>query len=145
MQFQLYRHIVADPEILSGQPVVEGTQVTASTLITGVAAGKSLDAVAGEHGVTTEDVRAALEFAAQRAAEPVARDGAAHAVGQATNVLSPAGTEEARRLRLDPSTLSPLGKRLLEQRAKIRAAGIPMLTWEQLDAEIAEQRGTEAE
>ncbi|HEU4785423.1 MAG TPA: hypothetical protein VFS83_18935 [Ktedonobacterales bacterium] len=50
--------------------------------------------------------------------------------------------EEARRLGLDPTRLSPLGRRLLELRAQAIAAGEPLLTtWEELDAEIAERRG----
>lgn len=71
MQYQLYPHIIADPDILSGKPVVEGTHVPASTLIEQVASGKSLDEVARENGVSSEDVRAALNFGAQRAAEEV--------------------------------------------------------------------------
>jgi uncharacterized protein (DUF433 family) len=145
MPTQLYPHIVADPAILSGQPVIEGTQVPASALVEQVASGRSLDEVAREHGVRAEDVRAALEFAAQRAAEPVTDNGRVHAGGETGGDLTPAGAEEARRLGLDPAKLSPLGRRLLDQRAKIRASGIPMLTWNQLDAEMAEQRDSEAE
>jgi uncharacterized protein (DUF433 family) len=145
MSTQVYPHIIADPEILSGKPVIEGTQVPASKLIQQVARGKSLDEVARESGVSVEDVRAALEYAAQRAGEPVAGTGSRNTTGQVGDLLTPAGAEEARRIGLDPAKLSPLGNRLLDQRAKIRAAGIPMLSWDQLDAELAEQRGTGAE
>lgn len=145
MPTHLYPHITADTSVLSGQPVIEGTHVPASVLVAQVAAGKSLDDVAREQGVTTEDVRAALEYAASKAAEPVDTAGNGYAVDRASDTLTPAGEEEARRLGLDHTALSPLGRRLNEQRAKIVASGIPMLTWDELDAEMAEQRGGGAE
>lgn len=143
---QIYPHISADAGVLGGRPVIEGTSVPVSLLVAQVAAGKSLDEVAREHGVTVEDVRAALEYAAQLAEEPpLDLPDATPSVPEASGELTPAGEEEARRLGLDPAAMSPLGRRLLDQRAKIRASGIPMLTWDQLDAEMAEQRGTDAE
>lgn len=36
---------------------------------------------------------------------------------------------------------TPLGKKLLEIRQRIVASGRPLLDWEDLDREIAEQRG----
>jgi hypothetical protein len=36
---------------------------------------------------------------------------------------------------------TPLGKKLLEIRQKIVASGHPLLDWEDIDREIAEQRG----
>jgi hypothetical protein len=39
---------------------------------------------------------------------------------------------------------SPLGKRLLEIRQKIVASGRPLLDWEDMDRETAEQRGKQA-
>lgn len=146
MAMQLYPHISADARVLAGQPVIEGTEVPVSLVVSAVAAGKSLSAVAKEHGVSVEDVRAALEYAARLAGEPAAVGGAgSDANSQDGDLLTPGGAEEARRLGLDPTTLSALGRRLLDQRARIRASGIPMLTWEQLDAEMDEQRGSEAE
>ncbi|MGH2515620.1 MAG: DUF433 domain-containing protein [Ktedonobacterales bacterium] len=145
MRYHIYPHITANADILSGQPVIEGTQVPASMLVTQVAAGKSLEEVAREYGVTLEDVRAALEFAAKRAAKRVTLGGTGDAADSASDSLTPAGAEEAKRLGLDPATLSTLGRRLLDQRAKIRASGVPMLTWDQLDTEMSEQRGTGAE
>lgn len=142
---QLYPHITADTAILLGQPVIEGTRVPVSVLVAQVAAGKSFDDVAREQGVTTEDVRAALEYAASKAAEPVDTAGNGNSFGQTGDRLSPAGEEAARRLGLDPAALSPLGRSLIEQRAKIIASGIPLLTWNELDAEMAEQRGNGAE
>lgn len=145
MTAELYPHIVADPDILSGTPVIVGTRVSAGSVVFAVAAGKTPTEVAREYGVTAEDVRAALEFAARRAGEPVAhRPLDVGAGGELT--VSPmderTAEEEALRLGLDPTRLSPLGRRLLDLRAKGIASGEQLLsTWEALDAEIADRRG----
>jgi uncharacterized protein (DUF433 family) len=146
MQVHLGPRIIADPDILAGTPVIAGTEVPASVLVAAIAAGKTVSQVASEHGVSVEDVRAALEYAAQRAGEPVAASGAADD-GSREGSGTPVGTsaladEEARRVGLDPTRLSSLGRRLLELRAQGIAAGEPPLaSWEDLDAEIAERRG----
>ena len=36
---------------------------------------------------------------------------------------------------------TPLGKRLMELREKIREAGAPLLSWEEIEREIFERRG----
>jgi uncharacterized protein (DUF433 family) len=142
---QLYPHVSADARVLAGQPVIEGTEVPVSLVVSEVAAGKSLRVVAQEHGVSVEDVRAALEYAAQRTSEPVATGTDAGSGQGDVNRMAgmPAAVEdEARRLGLAATGLSPLGRRLLELRAKGIAAGEPPLTtWEALDAEIVEWRG----
>lgn len=48
MTTQLYPHVTADPNILAGIPVVEGTSVPVSPLVAQVAKGKCLDEVARE-------------------------------------------------------------------------------------------------
>lgn len=140
MLMHLYPHIVADPEILAGEPVVEGSRVPARLLIEQVASGESIEEVAHANGVTVEDVRAALEYGAQRVGERVQM-----VVDQAmprddSSELSTMVAEQARALGLDPAALTPFGRRLLAQRAKIIASGIPLLTWDELDAEIAQMR-----
>lgn len=103
MSIQLYPHIITDPDVLSGLPVIEGTQVPVSTLIARVATGKHLEEVAHEHGVTVADVRAALEYAAKCVGEPQAppRQEPATADHTPSEQLSPAALEEARRIGLD--------------------------------------------
>lgn len=145
MTAELYPHIVADPDILSGTPVIVGTRVSAGSVVFAIAAGKSQSDVAREYGVTAEDVRAALEFAARRAGEPiepVPSTSGASSSDATSPVDSPLAEEEARRLGLDPTRISLLGRRLLELRAEGIASSEPLLTtWEELDAEIAERRG----
>ena len=144
MALQLYPHISADARILSGQPVIDGTSVAVSLIVSEIAAGKPIRDVAQRHGVSIDDVRAALEYAAQKTSEPVAL--ATDPKNEERTGQADAGPmlaeEEARRLGLDPAHLSPLGRRLLELRAQAIAAGEPLITsWDELDAEIANRRG----
>jgi hypothetical protein len=37
---------------------------------------------------------------------------------------------------------TPLGRRLWEIRARIVASGIPLLSWDEIDQEVAERRGS---
>lgn len=137
---QLYPHIVADADILAGKPVIEGTDVPASVLIAEVAEGKSFVDVAQKHGVTTADVRAALEYAARRTDEVVTSPAANVPIPTGAE-LSAAALKEAQAAGLDLTTISPLGRQLLEQRARIIADGEPLLSsWDEIDAEVAERR-----
>jgi|GEM_PF-1196382 uncharacterized protein (DUF433 family) len=142
MQIQLYPHIIADSAVLAGKPVIEGTQISASTLVAAVASGKSFKEVAREYGVTVADVRAALEYAAQRTDETVVPAPTSASASAESQPLSPAAYEQAKALGLDIANISPLGRQLLEQRAKIIASGEPLLSsWEEVEAEVAERRG----
>lgn len=71
MHVELYPRIIADPEILSGQPIIEGTHVAIGPLLSQVAAGHSIDRVAGDNSIAVDDVRAALEYAAHLLNEAV--------------------------------------------------------------------------
>ncbi len=52
-----------------GQPVIKGTRVPVSAILDEMAAGTSLVAIAREYGVTREDVRAVLRYAAEVVAD----------------------------------------------------------------------------
>jgi uncharacterized protein (DUF433 family) len=52
-----------DPRIYHGKPVIEGTRVPVSVLLGSLAGRMSIDEVAAEYGVTTDDICAALRFA----------------------------------------------------------------------------------
>lgn len=66
---ELFPGIVVDPSIRFGKPVIKGTRVPIEILVGKVAGGMSIEEVAEEYGVTPQDVRAALGYAAQRLAE----------------------------------------------------------------------------
>ena len=58
-------HIVADPSIRSGRPVIQGSRVPVEVVVGQMAAGLAIEEVASEYGITREDVLAALGYAAQ--------------------------------------------------------------------------------
>jgi uncharacterized protein (DUF433 family) len=71
-----YRHrIVRNPGIAGGQPVLKGTRVTLSTVLSSLAEGASIKEILEDlPTLSEEDVRAAIAFAAASAQEdlPVA-------------------------------------------------------------------------
>ena len=55
-------HIVVDPNVMLGKPVVSGTRVTVQSVVERIAAGESVaDIVESHPALTEESVRAALE------------------------------------------------------------------------------------
>ena len=67
---QIAPRITVDSEVRFGKPVIEGTRVPVAVVVGAVAAGDSLQEVAGEYGIT---VRAALSYAARRLEEEAIR------------------------------------------------------------------------
>jgi uncharacterized protein (DUF433 family) len=65
--------IAADPLVRFGKPVIEGTRVPVSVVVGAVAAGDSWEEIAREYGITEEDIRAALAYAASRLEEETVR------------------------------------------------------------------------
>ena len=55
--------IVIDPNIQHGKPVIRGTRVPVARIVAGLAGGMESSEVEAEYGITSDDVRAALEFA----------------------------------------------------------------------------------
>ena len=63
-------HIVRDPAICAGQPVIRGTRVLVRTLLSYLAHGDSVETILQEFPtVTADDVRAVIAFAAAAASE----------------------------------------------------------------------------
>lgn len=62
--------IVRDPRVCGGQPVIKGTRVTLSTVLSSLAEGASIAEILTDFpSLTEEDVRAAIAFAAASAHE----------------------------------------------------------------------------
>ncbi|MBI3800571.1 MAG: DUF433 domain-containing protein [Deltaproteobacteria bacterium] len=58
-------HIVIDPEIQHGKPVIRGTRVPVVRILGGLAGGMTVEEITKEYDITEADVRAALEYANQ--------------------------------------------------------------------------------
>jgi uncharacterized protein (DUF433 family) len=60
------QHIVADPAVMLGKPVVSGTRITVESILERLAAGETMDQLLDAHPrLTREGVLAALAFAAE--------------------------------------------------------------------------------
>jgi len=60
------RKIIIDPDICNGQPIIEGTRITASTVLEFLSAGDSIDDVLASYPtLTRDDVLACLAYSAR--------------------------------------------------------------------------------
>ncbi len=66
---EIFPGIEIDPRVQGGLPVVKGTRVPVGVVLKYLAKGMSIEEVAREFGITPEDVRAVLNFAASRLGE----------------------------------------------------------------------------
>jgi uncharacterized protein (DUF433 family) len=55
--------IEIDPKVRHGQPVIRGTRVPVTRILSDLSAGTPEDRIAAEYGVSVLDVRAAVAFA----------------------------------------------------------------------------------
>ena len=64
------KRITVDPNVCHGQACIAGTRVTVAAILDNLAAGESAaEIVASYPSITEEDIRAALEYAADLARE----------------------------------------------------------------------------
>jgi uncharacterized protein (DUF433 family) len=63
--------IIADPEIMMGKPIIEGTRITVELILTRLAEGRSVDDIVAEYPhLSREQVTAAIEYARDLLAHP---------------------------------------------------------------------------
>ena len=62
---RLLDRIVVDPRVMAGKPVVRGTRITVDLILELLAAGMKPEEIAEDYGISVEDVRAALFYAAK--------------------------------------------------------------------------------
>jgi uncharacterized protein (DUF433 family) len=65
---EVYPGISMDPDVRFGKPCIAGTRIDVATIVGGLAAGETVEAVAEQYQLTIEQVRAALSYAAHIAA-----------------------------------------------------------------------------
>ena len=57
-------HIISDPNIMAGQPVIEGTRITVNLILEEISYGRTVDDILREYPhLTREGVQSALDFA----------------------------------------------------------------------------------
>ena len=69
MTTQTAPRIVVDPSVRFGKPVIEGTRVPVDLIVGKLAGGMTSEELALEYGISVDDVRAALAYAANVLAE----------------------------------------------------------------------------
>jgi len=58
------QHVVSDPKIMMGQPVISGTRITVDLILEKISSGESFEQVLAAHPrLTREGIQAALNFA----------------------------------------------------------------------------------
>lgn len=58
------QHVVSDPKIMMGQPVISGTRITVDLILEKLSAGESFEQLLQAHPrLTREGIQAALSFA----------------------------------------------------------------------------------
>ena len=73
MTIELAPRIIVDPKIRFGKPVIAGTRVPVELILGKLAGGMSADEIVREYDVTTDDVYAALNYAASLVASEEVR------------------------------------------------------------------------
>lgn len=67
---QLAPRIVSDPGILRGKPVIQGSRLSVEKILENLACGDTFDDLLDAYPfLTTEDIRAAIDYAARLAAQ----------------------------------------------------------------------------
>jgi uncharacterized protein (DUF433 family) len=58
-------HIVIDPAVANGKPVIRGTRVPVSIIVGSLAGGMTFEEIEREYDLIPADIRAALKFASE--------------------------------------------------------------------------------
>ncbi len=56
--------IIIDPKICHGKPIIRGTRTPVTVVLGALAGGDDFEQVAQDYGITAEDLRACIAFAA---------------------------------------------------------------------------------
>ncbi len=62
LMIEVFLGITMDPSVRFGKPCVAGTRVDVATIVAAIAAGETVDSVAGDYQLTIEQVQAALAY-----------------------------------------------------------------------------------
>lgn len=70
MDFKYSEHIVRDPAICGGHPVIKGTRIRIKVILDNLAEGRTIDEIIASYaGLSAEAVKAVISFAAASVSE----------------------------------------------------------------------------
>lgn len=58
-----HERIEMNPDILVGKPVIKGTRISVEFILDLLAAGRAIDEIVDDYGITVDDIEAAKSFA----------------------------------------------------------------------------------
>ena len=61
----LLSRIISDPRVMAGKPVIRGTRITVDLILDLLASCMKPEEIADDYGISIEDIRAALLYAAR--------------------------------------------------------------------------------
>jgi uncharacterized protein (DUF433 family) len=62
---EIAARITVDPRVRFGKPTIKGTRVPVAVILDELAAGTAMEDITREYGVTLQDIRAVLRYAAE--------------------------------------------------------------------------------
>ncbi len=62
---EIYPGIMVDPEVVHGKPVIAGTRIPVTLVLGQLAGGVSFDELRQEYGLSDDQIRSAIGYAAQ--------------------------------------------------------------------------------
>jgi uncharacterized protein (DUF433 family) len=62
---EIYPGVMVDPEVVHGMPVIKGTRISVALALGQLAGGVSFEEMEREYGLTADQLRAAIGYAAQ--------------------------------------------------------------------------------
>ena len=62
-------HIIVDPKICHGKPVIQGTRTPVTVILDALAGGDSFETIMEDYRITIEDIRACVAFASQEVSQ----------------------------------------------------------------------------
>lgn len=65
MELEIAPRITVDLQVRFGKPVIRGTRVPVALVLDELASGTTMEEMTREYGITMEDVRAVLRYAAE--------------------------------------------------------------------------------
>lgn len=62
----MHDRIETNPAIFNGQPIIKGTRVLVTTILSALSSGDSFEAILQDYPIEREDIQAAIDYASEK-------------------------------------------------------------------------------